>query len=189
MRRTAATGGLSAGYITGTVVLGLLVWLTSAPLRVTVSDTTASLIAVVILLVMLAGDVFAVLAKQMYPVGPRRQARKSLMYSWTGRHTVGFAWGFDAGLAVTTYRTTSGAWVLVTVIALDVASLWVIVAYPIGFVVGLLLLSLPSVGTSGDRGPDDLAIARVTGFSRHRRPTQVAYAIGLMAVIVALSST
>lgn len=171
----------------GAVVLAVALLLLREGLGALVpADRYAAWIVVPGLVVFGAGDVWASIRNRLHPVGLRRQTQKILMYRGYSPRQIGFIWGFDAGLGVTTYRVTSGVWLLAALVVLDVASPWLTLVYAAGFVGALLAITSWPVRTAG-RDPSDVRTGRVLGLARHRRLAQLAYVVlAPLALITAL---
>lgn len=93
-------------------------------------------------------DVLAIRKNRYCPLGLRRQTPKALMR----RHspaTVAMIWGFDTGLAVTTFRVAAITWGALLMAALGLSPWWVGLGYGVGFVLPFVILLL--TGTSNSR--------------------------------------
>lgn len=99
------------------------------------------LIAGVMLILLAAVDVFAIKCKRYCPIGLPRQTPKALMH-FHGMTTVCAVWGFDTGLAVTTFRVGALTWGALTLVIFGMTAWWVGVGYSLAFVVPLLILIL-----------------------------------------------
>ncbi len=100
------------------------------------------------------GDLLALRRQKLYPSGPRRQAMQGLMFSRLSWRSVAFAWGFDAGLGLTTYRVTSGVWIFVLWALVGYADATLFVGYGVGFGFGLFCAArfarMPVLASGGD---------------------------------------
>lgn len=134
------------------------------------------------------GDVWAIGANRLYPLGLRRQTRAPLAFK--GKHSeasVRFLWGFDAGLGVTTYRVTSGVWVLGLMIVFGLAEAWAVMLYSAGFASGLLaFIFWPVSQRRSLLLNSEVFTSRLAHVSRYRRVGQTLYALCLFVAIVSL---
>lgn len=95
-------------------------------------------------------DLLAVKKDCYCPLGWRRQTPKSL----GRRHavtTVAAAWGFDTGLAVTTFRVAAVTWGALVLAGLGLSAWWIGVGYGFGFVLPLLLSIAAQTPDAGSR--------------------------------------
>lgn len=83
-------------------------------------------------------DVFGIRRKSYCSLGWKRQTPRM----WTYRHgALGIvAWGFDTGLAVTTFRVAATTWGALSLAALGFSSPWGGIAYGCGFIVPMAFL-------------------------------------------------
>ncbi len=88
------------------------------------------------LLALAAVDLSAIRRGTFCPLGWRRQTPKSLLRS--KRLTLTAAvWGFDTGLAVTTFRVAAVTWGALAFVALNLSPWWTGIGYGVAFVVPL----------------------------------------------------
>ncbi len=99
------------------------------------------MIAGIILISLAVVDVFSIKCKRYCPIGLPRQTPKSLMRSH-GMTTVCAVWGFDTGLAVTTFRVGALTWGALILATFGMTAWWVGVGYGVAFAVPLLILIL-----------------------------------------------
>jgi hypothetical protein len=86
-------------------------------------------------------DVLSLRARSYCLLGAKRQARQSLIRTYS-MPVVAAAWGFDTGLAFTTYRVSAATWAAFALALLGFAPWWSGVAYGIAFTVPMLALLL-----------------------------------------------
>ena len=89
-------------------------------------------------------DVLAIRKNRYCPLGLRRQTPKALMR----RHapaTVAIIWGFDTGLAVTTFRVAAITWGALLMAVLGLSPWWVGLGYGVGFVLPFVILLLTTI--------------------------------------------
>jgi hypothetical protein len=84
-------------------------------------------------------DIVAVSRGRYCPIGLRRQTPKRLMYRYSPV-TVAAAWGFDAGLAVTTFRVAAISWGALGLAFLGLSKWYVGIGYGLGFALPLTVL-------------------------------------------------
>lgn len=86
-------------------------------------------------------DLVAIRQNHICPLGVRRQTPALLIY----RHavpTVAAVWGFDTGLAVTTFRVAATTWGALVLAMLGLATWWTGIAYGLSFTVPLIILMM-----------------------------------------------
>jgi len=121
-------------------LLGALVGISRIPDRWRLISAAAALMALVVV------DVIAVRRFSWCPLGWRRQTPKALVH----HHAVPVvlaAWGFDTGLAVTTFRVAALTWGALILTLLGFSSWQSGIAYGGGFVIPMLCLLLLSPRT------------------------------------------
>jgi hypothetical protein len=121
------------------------------------------------LLILAIVDVSSLRARSYCLLGAKRQARQSLIRTYSVP-VVAAVWGFDTGLAVTTYRVSAVTWAAFALALLGFAPWWTGAAYGAALVVPMLLLLLTA--TSAERLQREL---------RRRPLIQAASAIALAA--------
>ncbi len=84
-------------------------------------------------------DAAALHRSRYCPLGWRRQTPRRLMYRH-GAVTVAAAWGFDAGLVVTTFRVAALTWGALAFAVLGLAPWWAGLGYGLAFAVPLTVL-------------------------------------------------
>lgn len=164
-----------AAFVAGAVVIFTLVSLAGATVRITALPLEWRLGAAAACLAVLASiDVLSARKKRYCLLGTRRQTPQRLMYSHP-LMTVAAVWGFDTGLAITTFRIAALTWAALILTLLGFASWWSGLAYGLAFVVPLLILLCKA--TNG---------ARLQKLLGYRTPVQLASATMLIAVGVVL---
>lgn len=130
----------SAAFTLGSVLIFGLASLTGALLNVAALPITVRLGMLISLLLGLAIlDLFSIRKKQFCLLGWRRQTPKTLnrKYRMT---TVAAIWGFDTGLAVTTFRVGAVTWGALVTVGLGFAPWWVGFGYGLAFALPLVVL-------------------------------------------------
>jgi hypothetical protein len=131
-------------FIAGASVVFGLAALAGAATRFGLSLEWRLRIAAVSLIALGLIDVVALRRGTYCPIGLKRQTPKSLLHRFGGA-SVFAVWGFDTGLAVTTFRVAAVTWGALLLTALGFASWWMGLSYGAAFVVPLLvLLVLPA---------------------------------------------
>jgi len=121
------------------------------------------------LLILALVDLRSLRARTYCLIGARRQARQSLIRTYSVA-VVAAVWGFDTGLAVTTYRVSALTWAAFALALLGFAPWWTGVVYGLALAVPMLVLLF--ITTSAERLQRELG----------RRPLiQTASAIALAA--------
>ena len=113
--------------------LGLAVQMHELPLALRRSVAAAGLVILALL------DVWAGSRGAYCPVGLKRQTPRALRR----RHsmlTVASIWGFDTGLAVTTFRVAAATWGAILLTVLGLAGWQTGIAYGVGFVIPVTIL-------------------------------------------------
>lgn len=123
----------------------------------------------------------AAVRRSFFPISLRRQAVKSLAYRVPSEDVVGFIWGVDVGTGVSTFRVTSGVWVLVIGAAADLIAPAAALVYGAGFGIALFAMGGWPVGRSAQS--DDI-FRRVADIQRYRRAGQVIYCVTLATFLV-----
>jgi len=176
MRRVVSVGALFGGIYLGAIVLFgalLLVEPIFGPLS---SSAYAADLAVGIAGALFVVDARAALQSRLCPLSPRRQAVRGLIYDDRLGSLVGWIWGFDVGLGVTTFRVTTGIWLLITLVLLGLVPAWAVFVFTTAFALSLLVVTLlPGArGASADERVEG-SLRRIVWLSEHRRWVQVAY--------------
>lgn len=175
-KRARVFAYMVAGSLFGGAATGALLHLARGP----IGDTSRPQLAAALTAVLALGDLWAIRHRRLYPVGFRRQTQQTMMFGRDLRR-VAFTWGFDAGLGVTTYRVTSGIWVLILFVLLGVAPATMTLVYVSGFCVGLVVVALWPVHPQRQETKDEAAIARIEALRPRRRAAQIAYLLLLSA--------
>ena len=178
-QRLVVLSSMVAGLLLGSVVLGLLLATARYPLSALIGADTRSTAAALLIAGLGLGDLWAAARRRLYPIGARRQTRQMLMFQSQARK-VALTWGFDAGLGVTTYRVTSGIWVLCSCALLSVVAPWAVLVYSLGFCFGLLAVVLLPVRRLGSENAGDAALRRIYGIVPRRHQAQLIYLVVLV---------
>ena len=138
---------------------------------------------VVLILLFLLGDIWAMYHRSLYPLSPKRQARQSLEVAFNNTRIAPLIWGVDAGFSAATYRVTSGLWVVLTLLLFNYFSPWYLILYSVGFAIAFWSWSLFAyanvVTRSNNSDPIDLLI-------KHRTSVQLTYvAFSIFGIISA----
>jgi hypothetical protein len=115
-------------------------WLVPTPWRVYAGAASLLILALV--------DVSSLHARSYCLIGARRQARQSLILTYSVP-VVAAVWGFDTGLAVTTYRVSAMTWAAFALALLGFAPWWIGIAYGVALATPMLLLMF--ITTSAER--------------------------------------
>lgn len=132
----------AAAFILGAVVIFGTASLVGAAFRAAGLPLSwrLGLVAVGLLALALV-DLLAIKKACYCPLGLRRQTPKTL----SRRHavtTVMAWWGFDTGLAITTFRVAAITWAALLMAGLGLSAWWVGLGYGMGFVIPLLFFIL-----------------------------------------------
>lgn len=144
-------------------------------LGTSLSQHTARVVAAPGLALLLIGDVWAIRVGKFFPLTLRRQTRKQLMYTTHTDRFVGFAWGIDAGVAVLTYRMTSGIWVICLLAVVGLASEYTVLGYSVGFATAIAVIVLWPTPPGTPHSRAEAAVRRVDGLVGMGRVARVAY--------------
>jgi hypothetical protein len=127
-------------FLVGAVFVFATAFFLGAALQVgSVSLGWRQSIAAVGLVMLAAVDVVAMRQRRYSLIGLRRQTSKRLMYRYPPV-TVAAAWGFDAGLAVTTFRVAALTWGALGLAFLGLSSWYIGLGYGLGFALPLTIL-------------------------------------------------
>jgi hypothetical protein len=96
------------------------------------------------LLALAVVDVLSVRARTYCVLGMKRQARQALIRRYSVA-VVAAAWGFDTGLAVTTFRVSAVTWAAFALALLGFAPWWIGVAYGVALAVPMLVLLITTM--------------------------------------------
>jgi hypothetical protein len=185
VRRVLAMSPLIAGLCVGATLTALVLFLFEPVVALSVDDASvAAWVGAGIALLLGIGDTWSIRRGRLYPIGPRRQTRKAMMYQRGRPSVVGFMWGFDAGLGVTTYRVTSGMWVVALFVVLDLVSPWIVILYAVAFGIGLVALAAWPVRQPSAEAVDHAVFRRIEALGSRRRVGQTVYA-ALLSVVIA----
>ena len=181
-RRFTPVFVLSAGAIVGSTILVGLIALLSAVASAIPASVRLLIGGVSAIVLVLFLDVRALAQRQWFTSGPRRQAAKGIQYSGIAEWLIGFIWAFDAGSGVSTYRITSGSWVILILVGVSGAtSPWVGLFYGLGLAVGMTLSILT-------RPDGQLKFVAEQGGGRLLRIVRFLYVASALAVAVELLS-
>lgn len=188
--RAESTAWFFAGFGLGGLLLSAILAIIKIPGRYLLSDGDSSTVLTVVIMGLLVGDMVAVTRGRYYPLTLRRQTPQRLMYTHLDRRVVFFVWAADVGTGVTTFRVTSGVWVLCALDAFGGLSPWYALAYSAGFVVAMAsFMALPTAGGDLDERASNLAV-RAAKMGALRRHAQVLYiAVALVCLALASSRT
>lgn len=148
----------SVAFILGAVLIFGLISLTGTLLNVASLPVT---VRIGILISLLAGlaiiDLFSIRKKRFCVLGWRRQTPKTLnrKYRMT---TVAAIWGFDTGLAVTTFRVGAITWGALMTVGLGFAPWWTGFGYGVAFVLPMVALLLQSEAEAKPGHPGSLGL-------------------------------
>ena len=131
----------ASSFITGAVVIFALASLGGAGARLAVPLRWRIAAAAVCLFALAAADLFSLHRKSYCVIGMWRQARQSLVRDHPVT-IVAAVWGFDTGLALTTFRVAAVTWGALILALFGFASWWIGIAYGVAFTVPLLALLL-----------------------------------------------
>jgi hypothetical protein len=131
--------------------------------------------AAAIFLVLAALDVRAIRNKSYCPIGWNRQTPQRIG-RYAGPMLSAVVWGFDTGLAVTTFRVAAITWAALSMAALGLLPWWIGVAYGVAFTVPMLVLLVTQI-------PDSELLHQAL---RTRPVLQSCSAVALVAGAVAL---
>ena len=140
----------SAAFVLGSVLIFSLASLTGALFNVASLPVPVRFSILISLLTGLAVlDLFSIGKKRFCILGWRRQTPKTLnrKYRMT---TVAAIWGFDTGLAVTTFRVGAVTWGALVTAGLGFAPWWIGFGYGGSFALPLVVLLLSDTGHKTD---------------------------------------
>lgn len=98
-------------------------------------------------------DLFAIKKKWYCPLGMHRQTPKSLIRKYPAT-TVAAVWGFDTGLAVTTFRVAAISWGALVMVSLGLSPWWIGFGYGIGFILPLIIIMWTLTPDTESEGQD-----------------------------------
>lgn len=148
----------SVAFVLGAVLIFGLTSLTGTLLNVASLPVTVRIGILISLLTGLAViDLFSIRKKSFCALGWRRQTPKTLnrKYRMT---TVAAIWGFDTGLAVTTFRVGAITWGALIMAGLGFAPWWIGFGYGVAFVLPLVALLLLPDSRSKAGSPGSLGL-------------------------------
>ena len=166
--RLQITALFASGFLAGSVamfflssLLGEMVRIHELPLALRRSVAAAGLVTFALM------DVWAGHNRAYCPIGLRRQTPRGLKY----RHSmpvVASIWGFDTGLAVTTFRVAAATWGAILLIVLGLSGWQSGIAYGIAFTIPLtvLLWTHRSGRPANAQIPGDPGLGELMGLSR-----------------------
>lgn len=154
--RLGVPAALAVAFLTGAVLSFAAASVLGGALQVSSLPLSTRRVAAAILVVLLASaDALAFRRKTYCPITWRRQTPKSLMRRYTPIQ-VAAAWGFDTGLAVTTFRVAALTWGALLFAFLGLAPRWIGIAYGVGFVAPVMaLIWSPRIGRAS-RAPEPM---------------------------------
>lgn len=138
--RVRVMAAFAIAFLSGAIVIFSLAALAGTriaamPLDWRIAAATVSLLALALV------DVLSLRRKTYCLLGMRRQARQTLAHR-RRVETVAAVWGFDTGLAVTTFRVGAVTWGALVLTVLGFTSWWSGVVYAIAFTLPLLVFLL-----------------------------------------------
>lgn len=170
----------AAAFLSGAMVIFGVAALAGAvlrgaglPLEWRVSFAAASLVGLAFV------DVLSIRKDRYCPLGWRRQTPKTLGRRYAPE-TVAAAWGFDTGLAVTTFRVAAITWGALVMAGLGLSMWWTGVGYGLGFSIPLLL----SISMQTPDSPSDVRTSlgsRLEGMLGKRAVIQLGSAVLLFS--------
>jgi hypothetical protein len=172
--RVRVMAAFSIAFLSGAIVIFAVAALAGTriaamPLDWRIAAAAVSLLALAVV------DVVSLRRKTYCLLGMRRQARQALAH----RHrveTVAAVWGFDTGLAVTTFRVGAVTWGALVLTVLGFTSWWSGVVYGVAFTLPLLVFL--TTEQSGER---------LVGLLQRRSVVQTASAVLLVTAGVLLA--
>lgn len=171
--RVRVMAAFAIAFLSGAVVIFAIAALAGTRIAAMPLDWRIAAAAVCLLALALV-DVVSLRRKTYCLLGMRRQARQTLAH----RHrveTVAAVWGFDTGLAVTTFRVGAVTWGALVLTVLGFTSWWSGVVYGVAFTLPLLVFL--TTEQSGER---------LVGLLQRRPVVQTASAILLVTAGVLL---
>jgi len=164
-----------ASFIAGAVVIFAMASIAGDVTRLATLPVGWRLRGAAVCLLMLASiDVISARKNRYCLLGARRQTPQRLLYSHPIA-SVAAVWGFDTGLAVTTFRVAAITWAALALAMFGFTSWWSGLAYGVAFVA--------PVSIALYRKTDGAYLQRLL---QRRKPLQFASAIVLLATGVAL---
>jgi len=152
-------GVLLLGIYVGGVLLAVFAATLAVPVEQFGGSVNLALIAVIVVGLLVLMDVWSLARLRWFPLGPKRQASQRLDHDdrleWWA---TGVVWGIDLGLGVTTYRVTSGVWMLIVLSILTPTPAWVVLLYSTGFAAGLVIRVLQDAARLAEGDVDTVAI-------------------------------
>lgn len=168
----------AAAFLSGAIVifgmaslLGAALRIADLPLERRLGFAAAGLVALALV------DLLAIKRKRYCPLGLRRQTPKPLMRRYAAT-TVAAAWGFDTGLAVTTFRVAAITWGALVMTCLGLSSWWIGLGYGVGFVLPLLISILTQTPDRASNPQDSFGL-RMEGLMGKRAIIQSGSAVVL----------
>lgn len=139
--RARVIAGFGAAFVAAAMLVFAAVSFVGAGVREFVTAPWRAAAAAVSLFILAVVDLLSLRARSYCLLGARRQARQSLIrtHSMT---MIAAAWGFDTGLAVTTFRVSAVTWAAFALALLGFAPWWSGAAYGIAFAAPMLTLFL-----------------------------------------------
>lgn len=186
LRRLPVVLVLALGYFAGSTAVAGLLWL----FQHLVGVETISVYVLVVAALLAIADAWAIVTNRLFPLTLRRQARKDLLYRLNRQSLVGFLWGLDAGLGFTTYRLSSGIWILSLLVLFGGTSPFIVLVLAGGFSGALLGAVLVPLRTTDDVGyASYLRVDRMTAFAPKARLVYLGVLVAwLLAALIDLRS-
>lgn len=160
-------------------LIGIVFNIASLPLSVRVSLTVLLLIGLAVV------DLISIRNKRYCHLGWRRQTPKILIHRYKIT-TVAAIWGFDTGLAITTFRVAAVTWGALIMAGLEFSSWWIGFGYGMGFTLPLLIQFLLLKSDSKTDAPGSLS-SKLEKFIAKRNVIQFGSATLLFLTAIVLS--
>lgn len=173
------SAALASGFTAGAITVFGLAHLAGAALGVHLLSTQWLLaVAAVGLGACAVADAFAIRKRRYCPLSWRRQTPQSLRFRY-GPTTTAVLWGFDTGLAVTTFRVAALTWAALLLTFLGLAPWQTGLAYALSFAVPIV--TILNVQRPTSRSSDSLG-----ALLDKRAALQCVSLIGLLVATLAL---
>lgn len=180
----APIGSLAGGFLLSSAAAFALVLGIGAALGAGLVPQDLRLAAAAVSFLVFCGfEIAALRGRTFCRLGWRRQTGKNLIYQY-GAVRGTLLWGLDTGLAVTTFRVSAATWAVFGLCLLQLAPVWVGVAYAAGFAGPLAAAAVlprwrPPLPDGTEREPNWIAL----GIARRRWLPQVLNLATMLAVV------
>lgn len=145
LERIGAATVLALAFVAGAIVTFGIAALLGAAMPASLLAKREP-IAAAALIVLALFDIAAIPRKSHCALGLSRQTPKTFAYRF-GAIATAAAWGFDTGLAVTTFRVAAMTWAALLLVLLGFASWSTGLAYGVAFAVPLVVLLFRELGS------------------------------------------